>query len=82
MLYMQAFDVNMNTTAASLSGSDGGHPEGILPNGLSTIQGQVSGFKGQFIPTNKSMWKLAWMWISVHLTIMLYLERSILKWIM
>lgn len=42
--------MNMNTTAASLSGrvlsqSGGGHVEGTLPNGLSTIQGQVSGFK-------------------------------------
>ena len=42
--------MNMNTTSASLSGrvlsqSGGGHLEGTLPNGLSTIQGQVSGFK-------------------------------------
>ncbi|XP_038580703.1 replication protein A 32 kDa subunit-like isoform X2 [Micropterus salmoides] len=41
-----AFDVNMNTTASSLSGgllghSGGGHPVDILPNGLSTIQEQV-----------------------------------------
>ncbi|XP_044027096.1 replication protein A 32 kDa subunit-like isoform X2 [Siniperca chuatsi] len=45
-LFGKAFDVNMNTTAASLSGrvvrrSGGEHPEGILPNGLSTIQDQV-----------------------------------------
>ncbi|KAM8767785.1 replication protein A 32 kDa subunit-like isoform 1-T1 [Acanthopagrus schlegelii] len=42
----KVFDVNMNTTSASLSGrvlsqSGGGHFEGTLPNGLSTIQGQV-----------------------------------------
>ncbi|GLD62605.1 replication protein A 32 kDa subunit-like protein [Lates japonicus] len=36
------FDVNMNTTLASLSGScSGGQPEGPLPNCLSTIQDQV-----------------------------------------
>uniref|UniRef100_A0A3P8SCW5 Replication protein A C-terminal domain-containing protein n=1 Tax=Amphiprion percula TaxID=161767 RepID=A0A3P8SCW5_AMPPE len=38
----KVFDVNMNTPAASLSGRlRGGHPEGMLPNGLSTTQGQV-----------------------------------------
>ncbi|XP_030268147.1 replication protein A 32 kDa subunit-like isoform X3 [Sparus aurata] len=42
----KVYDVNMNTTATSLSGrvlsqSGGGHVEGTLPNGLSTIQGQV-----------------------------------------
>lgn len=39
----KAYDVNMNTTAASLSGRvlSGGNPEDILPNGLSTIQDQV-----------------------------------------
>ncbi|XP_045914531.1 replication protein A 32 kDa subunit-like isoform X4 [Micropterus dolomieu] len=45
-IFRKAFDVNMNTTASSLSGgllghSGGGHPVGILPNGLSTIQEQV-----------------------------------------
>uniref|UniRef100_A0A3Q4BHE4 Replication protein A C-terminal domain-containing protein n=1 Tax=Mola mola TaxID=94237 RepID=A0A3Q4BHE4_MOLML len=34
-------NVNMNPTAASLSGHGGNHSEGILPNGLSNIQGQV-----------------------------------------
>ncbi|XP_070778215.1 replication protein A 32 kDa subunit-like [Enoplosus armatus] len=47
-LFGKAFDENMNTTAASLSGrvrrrSVSGHPEGISPNGLSTVQGQVCG---------------------------------------
>ncbi|KAM9340300.1 replication protein A 32 kDa subunit-like [Symphorus nematophorus] len=37
-LFGKAFDVNMNPTAASQSGR---HPAGILPRGLSTIQGQV-----------------------------------------
>lgn len=37
---MQAFDVNMNPTA-------GPGAEGVLPVGLSTIQGQVSGFNGR-----------------------------------
>lgn len=60
MFFMQVYDVNMNTTAASLSGSGGGCPEGILSKGLSTIQGQVSGFTGQFIP-NKLMCKMTWM---------------------
>ncbi|XP_038580702.1 replication protein A 32 kDa subunit-like isoform X1 [Micropterus salmoides] len=45
-IFRKAFDVNMNTTASSLSGgllghSGGGHPVDILPNGLSTIQEQV-----------------------------------------
>ncbi|XP_039976976.1 replication protein A 32 kDa subunit-like isoform X6 [Xiphias gladius] len=35
-------DVNMNTTLSSLPGRcSGGNPDGILPNGLSSIQGQV-----------------------------------------
>ncbi|XP_022073517.1 replication protein A 32 kDa subunit-like [Acanthochromis polyacanthus] len=38
----KVFDVNMNTPVASLSSRlRGGHPEGMLSNGLSTIQGQV-----------------------------------------
>ncbi|XP_041811936.1 replication protein A 32 kDa subunit-like [Chelmon rostratus] len=45
-LFGKVFDVNMNTTAASLSRrvlrhGGGGHPEGIVPDWLSTIQGQV-----------------------------------------
>ncbi|XP_071356676.1 replication protein A 32 kDa subunit-like isoform X1 [Trachinotus anak] len=41
-LFGKVFDVNMNTTLASLSGRcGGGHPAGSLPNGLSTIRGQV-----------------------------------------
>lgn len=40
----QVFDVNMNTTVASLSGSfTAGPPKHTPKNGLSTIQGQVSG---------------------------------------
>ncbi|XP_034748636.1 replication protein A 32 kDa subunit-A-like [Etheostoma cragini] len=38
-LFGKAFDVNMNTTV-SHGGSE--HPEDVLPNGLSTIQGPVS----------------------------------------
>ncbi|KAI3359055.1 hypothetical protein L3Q82_014749, partial [Scortum barcoo] len=49
-LFGKAFDVNMNTTAVSLSGRvvehrGGGLSQGILPKGLTTIQGQVCGFK-------------------------------------
>ncbi|XP_035537393.1 replication protein A 32 kDa subunit-like [Morone saxatilis] len=45
-LFGKAFDVNMNPTAVPQSGrvfshGGGGHPEGVLPNSLSTIQGQV-----------------------------------------
>uniref|UniRef100_A0A8P4KS92 Replication protein A C-terminal domain-containing protein n=1 Tax=Dicentrarchus labrax TaxID=13489 RepID=A0A8P4KS92_DICLA len=47
-LFGKAFDVNMNPTTVPQSGrvlshggGGGGHPEGVLPNGLSTIQGQV-----------------------------------------
>ncbi|XP_042292134.1 replication protein A 32 kDa subunit-like isoform X1 [Thunnus maccoyii] len=44
-LFGKMFDVNMNTTAASLSGRavkcGGGHSNAFLPHGLSTIQGQV-----------------------------------------
>ncbi|XP_032367105.1 replication protein A 32 kDa subunit-A isoform X2 [Etheostoma spectabile] len=36
-LFGKAFDVNMNSTV-SHGGSE--HPEDVLPNGLSTIQGQ------------------------------------------
>ncbi|XP_074470306.1 replication protein A 32 kDa subunit-like isoform X2 [Sebastes fasciatus] len=36
-----AFDVNMNTTAASLSGRVLGHPEGLSRNDMSTIQSEV-----------------------------------------
>ena len=47
VLLIQVFDVNMNTTAAwRTHGRVGAHPEGVLPNGLSTIQDQVSGGKG------------------------------------
>ncbi|XP_078124193.1 replication protein A 32 kDa subunit-like [Sander vitreus] len=38
-LFGKAFDVNMNTTVVSHGDSE--HPKGVLPNGLSTIQGQV-----------------------------------------
>lgn len=38
-LSLQAFDVNMNPTA-------GPGAEGVLPAGLSTVQGQVSGLVG------------------------------------
>ncbi|XP_008293888.1 replication protein A 32 kDa subunit-like [Stegastes partitus] len=42
LLFGKVFDVNMNTSAASLPGRfRGGYPEGILPNNLSAIQGQV-----------------------------------------
>ncbi|XP_069032647.1 replication protein A 32 kDa subunit-like [Embiotoca jacksoni] len=40
-LFRQEFDVNMNTTASLSGKSSGGHPEGVLPRALSTIQGQV-----------------------------------------
>lgn len=40
-LFIQAYDVNMNPTA-------GPGAEGVLPNGLSTVQGEVSGFNGRF----------------------------------
>ncbi|XP_071402910.1 replication protein A 32 kDa subunit-like [Centroberyx affinis] len=47
-LFGKAADMNMNTTAASMSTTvqgynmrSDGHSEGILQNGLSTIQGQV-----------------------------------------
>ncbi|XP_070703230.1 replication protein A 32 kDa subunit-like [Pempheris klunzingeri] len=41
-LFGEVFDVNMNTAnGRALGYSDGGHPEGIVPLGLSTIQGQV-----------------------------------------
>lgn len=40
---LQVFDVNMNTTVASLSGSfTAGHPKHTSLNGLSAIQAQVS----------------------------------------
>lgn len=45
---MQAFDVNMNPTA-------GPGAEGVLPVGLSTIQGQVSGFNGQFMDVKEGL---------------------------
>lgn len=55
------FDVNMNVSAASYSGSGRPrYPGGLLPNGLSTIHGQVSGLKGQFIPANKPLWTKTW----------------------
>lgn len=45
------FDVNMNMSAASYSGSGRPrYPGGLLSNGLSTIHAQVSGLKRQFIP--------------------------------
>ncbi|XP_072227199.1 replication protein A 32 kDa subunit-like [Leuresthes tenuis] len=41
-LFGKVFDVNMNTTAAlPPDGSSGAHSEGILPKGLSNVQGQV-----------------------------------------
>ncbi|XP_039976972.1 replication protein A 32 kDa subunit-like isoform X2 [Xiphias gladius] len=41
-LFGKVLDVNMNTTLSSLPGRcSGGNPDGILPNGLSSIQGQV-----------------------------------------
>ncbi|XP_074470305.1 replication protein A 32 kDa subunit-like isoform X1 [Sebastes fasciatus] len=40
-LFGKAFDVNMNTTAASLSGRVLGHPEGLSRNDMSTIQSEV-----------------------------------------
>ena len=52
--------MNMNTTAASLPGgvlrhSGGGHPKGLPPNDLSSIQGEVSGFKGSVHPNNSML---------------------------
>uniref|UniRef100_A0A8D3BET0 Replication protein A 32 kDa subunit-like n=1 Tax=Scophthalmus maximus TaxID=52904 RepID=A0A8D3BET0_SCOMX len=39
------YDVNMNTVASWSGSSGSGHPKGVLKNGLSSIQGQVSGLK-------------------------------------
>uniref|UniRef100_A0A3Q2TLW3 Replication protein A 32 kDa subunit-like n=1 Tax=Fundulus heteroclitus TaxID=8078 RepID=A0A3Q2TLW3_FUNHE len=41
-LFRKVFDVNMNATVVPQpEGSSGMHPRGFLPNGLSTVQGQV-----------------------------------------
>ncbi|KAK5612015.1 hypothetical protein CRENBAI_002025 [Crenichthys baileyi] len=41
-LFGKVFDMNMNTTVVpEPDWSSGMHPQGVLPNGLSTVQGQV-----------------------------------------
>lgn len=43
MLFIQTFDINMNTAASSRPATSGEYPADALPGGLSKIQSQVSG---------------------------------------
>nr|XP_019946116.1 PREDICTED: replication protein A 32 kDa subunit-like [Paralichthys olivaceus] len=52
----KVYDVNMNTTLPSMSGRCSvGRPEGILPNGLSTIQAQVFDIIRKFSDHNEGI---------------------------
>lgn len=75
-MLIQAFDVNMNPTDVSISGCGAARPGGIFPNGLSTIQAQVSGFKGQFIQTEVTV---SMMWIFVYLAEMYSFQQACAK---